>query len=374
LKTGTHASSPEVANGGRNASPGLPALRTISDGDAWDSLLLRLDALAGHSSPSPHILQTWHWGEHKQLWGWRSERLAIGPPGREIAAAQVLYRRIGPLPLTVAYCPKGPFVGTDSATVWASVLGALRLQARERGAAFLKIDPDVPADAPGMHAAWRSAGFVESDDAIQFPHTMRSDLLLEESEILAAMKTKTRYNVRLADRRGVEVRLGGLADVSSAVDLYAATAVRQGFATRVPAYYEQAWGMWLGADRAALILAEREGTLLSAAFIAAFGRTAWYLHGASSDEQRGAMAPYAALWSGLRWAKRRGCSTFDWWGGPDPADPSDPLWGVHRFKAGFGARLDLQMGAWDGPAHRIGHATYRLLLAARRAGRRARQR
>jgi lipid II:glycine glycyltransferase (peptidoglycan interpeptide bridge formation enzyme) len=239
----------------------------------------------------------------------------------------------------------------------------------------LKIDPDVPAEAEAVAAEWRQRGWRPSPEQIQFPNTMVSDLSGGRDALWAGLKQKTRYNIRLAERRDVRVRRGGEADLATFYGLYAATAARAPFAIRSREYYLDAWTMFLRQDRAAVLLAEREGRALAGVIPVAFGDTAWFLYGASADEGREHMPAYLAQWASLEWAIERGCRAYDWWGGPTRLEEDDPLWGVYRFKEGFGARWRPQLGAWDYPSDPARAAAYQALsrlralyLALRRRG------
>jgi lipid II:glycine glycyltransferase (peptidoglycan interpeptide bridge formation enzyme) len=276
-------------------------------------------------------------------------------------------RRAGRLPLAVGYVPRGPLLRqADDPDAWAGVLAGLEAWARARRLVLLKIDPDVPAAATAVEDAWRARGWISSAEQIQFPNTMESDLSGGPEALLAAMKPKTRYNIRLAERRGVTIRAGTTDDLPAFFALYAETARRNDFAIRVPEYYIDAASHFLAAGDAALLLAEREGRLLSGVVPVAYGPTTWYLYGASADEGREHMASYLAQWASLEWAVARGCRRYDWWGGPTGLDPSDPLWGVYRFKDGFGARWVRQLGAWDYAPSPLLHRLYRLAADRRK--------
>lgn len=328
----------------------------------WDDALCAIGARSAEPWGHPHVLQSAAWGALKLRWGWRPERLAWGAPGAERAAAQILLRRAGGL--TIGYAAKGPQVagGPDA---WRDVLSDLAVWARSRRLALLKIDADVPSAADEVAAVWRAAGFRPSAEPIQFPNTMESPLG-DDAALDAAMSPKGRYNVRLAARRGVRVRRGGVGDLDAFADLYLATAARQGFAARSRAYYLDAWSAFLAGGQAAVLLAEREGALLAGALCVRFGPTAWYLYGASADVGREHMAPHAALAASLRWARDAGCARFDWWGGPTALRDDDPLWGVYRFKRQLGARWRPQLGAWDLAPDPVRHGAYRVLARARR--------
>lgn len=352
----------------------------VDDAAAWDTALRALAARAP-GGPGPHVLQSWAWGEIKARWGWRVERLVWGERDDPVAAAQVMRRRVGRLPLSLGYVPKGPFVPAsaepDGAGVWSTVLADLEAWARRAGVATLKIDPDVDAARADVRAVWTARGWRPSPEQVQFPNTMRSplprasDAAAVEDQLLASYREKTRYNVRLAARRGVVVRRGGTEagspDLATFFDLYAATARRQQFGIRARDYYLDVWRTFVHAGQAAVLLAERDGRALAGAIPVRFGDTAWYLYGASADDGRADMAPYAALHACLCWSAAQGCATFDWWGGPtDPTDPADPLAGVARFKAGFGAVQATQLGAFDFAASPLRSRALDIAAATRR--------
>jgi peptidoglycan pentaglycine glycine transferase (the first glycine) len=197
------------------------------------------------------------------------------------------------------------------------------------------------------------------------------DLTPDEADLLAAMKSKTRYNIRLAERKGVTVRRGTSADVETFNRLMAATSTRNRFGVHSPAYYRAAFELFAPQERVALFLAGYRGEPLAGLIAFALGSTAWYFYGASSDAQRNLMAPYAVQWAAMRWAKGIGCTTYDLWGVPDEDEGileeqfigrSDGLWSVYRFKRGFGGRLVRSVGAWDRVYGPLRYRLYRWAL------------
>lgn len=330
------------------------------DDAAWDRQIQGIGAA--------HLLQGSDWGGLKSRWGWSVKRFVwIDDQDAVWAAAQVMTRRISRTPFVVAYVPKGPLlVDPSDAAAWTAVLSDVAAWARRIGLTLVKIDPDVPADATAIVTAWAGGGWRRSDAPVQFPNTMVTDLTVGESALLAAMHAKTRYNIGLARRRGVTVRYAGVDGLAAFHQLYMATSRRTGFGVRARAYYLDAWSALLTASRATVILAEREDRALAGVIPVTFGRTAWYLYGASADEGREHMPAYLAQWESLRWALGEGCRRYDWWGGPTELVASDPLWGVYRFKVGFGATWAPQVGAWDLPVRPWHWRAYRAVDAARR--------
>lgn len=315
--------------------------------DAWDAFV------AAH--PAGHILQTPAWGRLKAAFGWTCVRVALADQGRIVAGAQLLIR---PLPLrlaSVAYIPKGPLVDWDDHAGGAALWRAIDAAARVQQAAFLKIEPDIE-DSPAWRERLARLGFRPSPQTLQPPRTIEVDIAPDEETILGAMKPKTRYNIGLAQRKGVSVRQGSEADLPVFHQLMAETAQRDRFAVHSPDYYALAYRLFVPAGRAALLIAEYEGEPLAALMVFALGRRAWYFYGASSDRHRNRMPTYLLQWEAIRWARARGCILYDLWGVPDEDEETleaqftqrqDGLWGVYRFKRGFGGRLVRSVGAWD---------------------------
>lgn len=314
--------------------------------------------------PDPHVLQSWEWGDVKAQTGWHARRCALADPAG-VAVFQMLWRQpLGPLPLRVAYVPKGPLLDWTDLDLVDRALEAVERQAARLGCIYVKIDPDVDADTTAgrlvLHALQRR-GWRQSSDQVQFQNTAYSDLTADEETLLAGMKQKWRYNIRLAEKRGLHVRLGGEADFRAFYTLYAETGARDGFLIRPYDYYARTWRTFLAAQAeegnpagGALLLAEHpddtaggEGPV-AGLFLLRYGGRAWYFYGASGERRRRDMPNYLLQWEALRWAKAQGCTVYDWWGAPThPDDPADDMQGVWQFKQGFGAQLQTHIGAWD---------------------------
>lgn len=322
-------------------------VQILEDREAWNGALARL--------PGAHVLQTWEWGKTKAQTGWAARRLLFLSEGLPCAAASFLVHRLFRLPLAVAYVPRGPALDYADAPLLEAVLTRLEDEARRARAIFVKIDPDVRADSDtgvAAQAALRRRGWLSSAEQVQFRNTMILDLAQGEDALLAAMKQKTRYNVRLAQKRGVRVRAGSEDDLPVFYRLYAHTGERDGFLVRPYAYYETVWTTFLRAGLAHLLLAEVEGETVGGLILFRFGDTAWYFYGASADAHRERMPNHLLQWEAIRWARAQGCRRYDFWGAPDELDEKDPLWGVYRFKEGFGGEFVRGLGAWDFPVSR----------------------
>jgi len=219
--------------------------------------------------------------------------------------------------------------------------------------------------------AWRAIcrreDCLPETDTIQPPRTVIVDLTAPEEEILGRMKQKTRYNIRLAAKKGVTVRQGTAADLPAFNQLMQVTGRRNTFGVHEPRYYQEAFELF-SPDDVALWLAEYQGQPLAAIMVFVNGSRAAYLYGASSDEERQRMPAYAVQWAAMRWAKERGCESYDMWGVPDHPEEEleaqfngrdDGLWGVYRFKRGFGGQLQRTVGTADRVYNKMVYRLYR---------------
>lgn len=308
----------------------------------WDSFLA--------SHPQAHMLQTTAWGELKSEFGWGVERVINGEVG-----AQVLFRRL-PFGLSLAYIPKGPVGGNleleGKLQAWTGLWPEIDALCRRKKAILLKVEPDL----------WQEGGdnlalpkrFRRASHAIQPPRTIIVDLQADDEDILARMKQKTRYNIRLALRKNVIVRSSS--NLALFYDLMQITGERNEFGVHSYEYYQKAFDLFNPRGECQLFLAEFEREPLAAIMVFAHGGRAWYFYGASNNQHRHRMPTYLLQWEAMRWARSLGCSTYDLWGVPDEdeealenlfTERSDGLWSVYRFKRGFGGQLRRAAGPWD---------------------------
>ncbi|MGA2111335.1 MAG: peptidoglycan bridge formation glycyltransferase FemA/FemB family protein [Anaerolineales bacterium] len=295
--------------------------------------------------PEAHLLQTPEWGQLKSSFGWKTDWAL-----RDGEGAQVLFRPL-PFGLSLAYLPMGPV--PPSLAGLTRLLPDLDALCRQRHAFALKVEPDLPEDSR-LQAGLMELGFRPSAHTVQPPRSIVVDLQPSEEEILGRMKQKTRYNIHLAQRHGVRVESSE--DVEPFCNLMRITARRDGFASHAQAYYHRALDLFAPSGRAKLFLAYFEQQLVGGVMAFRQGERAWYLYGASADQHREKMPAYLLQWRAMQWAKAQGCRQYDLWGVPDfkEADLESRflekqrgLWGVYRFKRGFGGTLRRRIGAWD---------------------------
>lgn len=384
---------------------------SIVNGASWNTLIA--------SFPDPHLLQTWEWAQVKSHFGWSPLYVVWKNPGEAgavirdltaatlggqtpFAAALVLQRNIPIRTLSanlrVLYVPKGPLMQDWGNSAHRDrVFQDLKELGRKQGAIFLKIDPDIRLGKgiPGEEGAQefelgnqisnslRHQGWVFSSEQVQFRNTLLVDLKPSEELLLAGMKQKTRYNVRLAMRKGVSVRIGTQDDLGLLYRMYAETSVRDGFVIRDESYYRFLWQTFMSGDRspdisdgprALPLIAEVSGNPVAALVLFYFAKRAWYMFGMSREAHREKMPNHLLQWEAMRRAKLAGCTTYDLWGAPDEFVQSDPLWGVYRFKEGLGGVVVRHLGAWDLPIRPVIYKLYtellpRILAIMRRRGR-----
>lgn len=300
--------------------------------------------------PNAHILQTKAWGELKSYFGWTPAWLIQGRLGAQVLSQQL------PLGFRVAYIPRGPVSSSGSVidhADWPALQEELDAYCREHKVVFLKMEPDFWEGEPGDESQ-PFPGFKPSPHSIQPPRTIVVSLEGTEDQILARMKSKTRYNIRLAAKKGVTVRQ--ISSVDAFYDLLQGTSDRAAFGIHTLAYYQKTFEVFHPLGACAVFLAEFQGTPLASIMVFHSGDRSWYFYGASSNEHRELMPTYLIQWEAMRWAKERGCKNYDLWGVPDEdlhsleegfTSRSDGLWGVYRFKRGFGGQLVRASGPWD---------------------------
>jgi lipid II:glycine glycyltransferase (peptidoglycan interpeptide bridge formation enzyme) len=251
------------------------------------------------------------------------------------------------------------------------VLDDLQSFAKKQGAIFLKLDPDVAlgtgipnsegdsVDDGGqaVMSELKRRGWGFSADQIQFLNSVLIDLHPTEDEMLARMKQKTRYNVRLAEKKGVVLRVGILEDLGMLYKMYAETSVRDSFVIRDEGYYQTVWKSFMVNVQSPItnyqlpiaipLIAEVDHEPVAAIFVFMFAGRAYYVYGMSREAHREKMPTYLLQWEAMKRAKAAGCTVYDLWGAPEVFDESDSMWGVYRFKEGLGGQVVRTLGAWD---------------------------
>lgn len=308
-------------------------LRSV-DGAEWENFT---------STREIHLLQTASWGELKKRFGWRVERVTAGGFG-----AQILFKPL-PLGYTVAYIPKLSISMYFNLDVFSEGIDEI---CRANNAVFLKVELDVWQDDLLEFSLPRGYNF--SDHSIQPPNTILVDITGEEQDVLARMKQKFRYNIKLAAKKGVVVERSN--DVGAFHEIMRETGGRDGFNVHSQDYYQAAFDLFDRKGDVALLIAKYEHQPIAGVMAFARGNRAYYLYGASSNAERNRMPAYLAQWEAVIWAREKGCKEYDLWGIPDASEEeleanfetrSDDLWGVYRFKRGFGGNVRRSLNSLD---------------------------
>jgi peptidoglycan pentaglycine glycine transferase (the first glycine) len=306
-----------------------------------------------------HLLQTWGWGELKAGAGWHPLRLALWDRehGSIAAAAQILCRAAPHLPPRLGsfvYIPKGPVIDWYQPALCDAFFAQLNRFLRKQGVITLRMEPHLemlPAANDCLMESISNTQFYPAAP-IQPVRTIMLDLAPDEDALLANMKEKWRYNVRLAGRKGVTVRTAQSEDdVRSWYALLQTTSQRDRFGIHTFAYYLKAWRIFAPRKQAQLFLADVQGQLLAGIFVGLAARQAIYLYGASSSAQRSLMPNYLLQWHAIQWAKQQGATSYDFWGIPATDSEDEAMAGVYRFKRGWGGRVVRLVGCYEHVYH-----------------------
>lgn len=339
------------------------------------------------------MLQCLEWGEVKRP-DWHPLPVALDAAGAMQAAALVLRRSIPRSGRTLFYVSRGPILDWSRRDVVETMMARLREEAARHRAVFIKIDPAVPAGTPGVAETLRGLGFIPSPESrssfggTQPRFVMKLDIAQPLDAVLAGFHQKWRYNIRLAERKGVSVQDDCTrGDLQVFHDLYRVTAERDGFKGYPLTYFQRLWDVLVEKDMAKLFITRYQGQPLSAAISFILPPQCWYVFGASSNEHRNLMPNHLMQWAMMRWAKARGCTVYDFRGvhdvtktapgeGETVASLINHPDGLVRFKAGFGAELVEYVGEWDLPLNKPWYwlwtsARPRLTAALRRMRKRA---
>jgi len=319
------------------------------------------------------ILQTWEWGEFKSKYSWKQDHYVNEDAfGNFNAAALILMREqcISKLvpSIRILYVPHGPLLDWSNTEIVKESLENLKEYSRKQKAAYIKIDPQLvlaqnetnSTQANGsmgfdFREYLKSSGWIYSRQQIQFKNTFWIDLTKSEDELLAKMKQKTRYNIRLSEKKGVVVRRGSSNDIEAIYEMYAATSARDGFIIRPREYYFLLWKKFMEAGMAVPLIAEVEGESVGAIFLFHFNQKSYYMYGMSRDIHREKMPSYLLQWEAIKLSKSLGCKIYDLWGAPDVFNPFDRMWGVYKFKEGLGGEVIQTLGAFDFPTSKLAY-------------------
>lgn len=313
--------------------------------------------------------QSWEWGELAAREGKNIFRLAVEENGEIIATALLIKNKLFGN-FSYFYCPRGPIVSskvdpsdmpahavrTESDKVLKYLFNEIEKLASKEMIVFLRFEPQLKIENLSAGRQGCKLKIIKTID-IQPAKTLMIYLREDDKELLQAMHQKTRYNIKLAEKKGVSIRKGDESDFENFWLIFQETIKRDGFRLHSKEHYKKL----IKEDWIELYLAEYQGKILAGNITAFFGDTATYMHGASSNEYRNLMAPYALQWHCIKEARDRCCHFYDLYGIDEQKWP-----GVTRFKLGFGGRVVQYPGTYDAVFSSLWYTVYTVLRKIRR--------
>lgn len=290
-----------------------------------------------------HPLQSWAWGEFRKETGVGLSRL-MEENKKVKETFQITWHKIPYTKFCIGYCPKSVIPDREA-------IEGIKRMAQKKGAVFVKFEPNEKISAETIKKITnlgKDFNWVKGKPLFT-KYTFQLDIAKSEEELLKNMHQKTRYNLRLAQKKGVEIiednSEQGFEDYWKLME---ETTKRQGFFAHGKGYHRKMWKNMTGSGMGHLFKAVYQGKTLTTWMIFILNDILYYPYGASSNENREVMASNLMMWEVIRYGKKQGCKLFDMWGslGPEP-DERDPWYGFHRFKQGYGAELVEFLGSYD---------------------------
>ena len=302
--------------------------RATVEAQAWDAELAAM--------PNPHLLQSYRWGELQSRFGWEVHRRQIEVDGVSVPVSVLTTPTLVPGGRR-GYVGKGPALAADRID---AALPPLAAMAQELDLAFITIEPEI-------EAGWTPPGPWQPATATQPEHTAIVDLRPGAEAILASLKPKTRYNVRVAEKKGVVVEESD--DVSAFAELAEMTSARHRIQLAREPYYRAVHELLAGDGSCRIYLARHQGQALAGIMVLRFAGRATYLFGASAPQGRNLMPAYLLHWHAIQAMRRLGDVEYDLWGMPPNDQPGHQLSGLWQFKSGWSGKFVSFAGAFDLP-------------------------
>ncbi|MDR2753686.1 MAG: aminoacyltransferase [Oscillospiraceae bacterium] len=288
--------------------------------------------------PCGHFMQSAQWAQLKREWG-REVVVSRNAEGKIVGGMSVLVRKMPLFGRTMLYIGRGPVAAPDDFATLEDLFKSIPVLAKKHKAYIFKMDPPVPKSNEAFIDFMVAQGFRQPSDDAHFKGVQSRFVFLlnlagkTEEEVFASFHPKTRYNIRLAQKRGVEVKLCGPEACEDFARIMHTTGARDGFIVRPQAYFERMLGAM--GEHARLYMAYFEGEPIAGALPIQYGDKTWYLYGASDNAHRNCMPNYLLQWEMIRWAVEGGSRLYDFRGVSGGLNESDILPGLYKFKKGF---------------------------------------
>jgi len=301
--------------------------------------------------PKGHFMQSLKWAQVKS--NWHNEIITVEDRQGDIKGSMsLLIRKLPLVNYTIMYSPRGPVCDMHNKDTIKELIDKAKDTARKYKSYVLKIDPDIEKDDTKFAEIAKELKMKIKNDSKDFEgaqprFVFRLDLRNKtEEELLMSFHHKVRYNIRLAVRKGVEIRIGTKEDIPEFHRVMVETGLRDNFVVRSAEYFEKMLDC-LGPDNIRLYLAYYQGKLIAGTIAILYGNKCWYLYGASSNRHRNVMPNYLLQWEMIKWALENNCDIYDFRGVSGNLDENHPLYGLYRFKKGFGGKFTEFVGELD---------------------------
>ena len=297
-----------------------------------------------------HFLQTSLWGKVKDDWGWFGV-ICRNDSGEITGTLAVLLRKISKLPYTMMYAPRGPVCDFDDKETFSSLIAGAKEEGKKHNAYQLKIDKDVPVENEEYKSMVTSEGFALKERTLDFEDFQCRFVFRinidgrNEDEVFASFHSKHRYNVRVALKHNVEVKICGSEKAEEFYEIMQETGERDNFAIRSAAYFAKILDVF--GENARLYMAYFEDKPIAGTLAVRYGNKVWYFYGGSLNSHRNVMPNYLLQWEMIKWAIQSGCDIYDFRGVSGNVDENSPLYGLYRFKKGFNGDFVEFMGEMD---------------------------
>lgn len=300
-----------------------------------------------NQSPYGHIHQTFEWGEIKSHFGWTPLRFIAEDKGRVVATISLL--KMYKMGLPILYASRGPILDYEDYNTANFILPQLRIIARKEKVMFLRISPAVRRSNEGIKKMLEKNKFTLAGNPQQHQVTMALPLEGKTPEqLLESFHHKTRYNIRLSLKKGVEVRkCKDIAEIDDFYKIMQQMAKRQNYKLFSLDFYKTVYKVLVPKKMAELYLAFYEGKLIGGLFNLNFAQKSWYMWGASNYQHRHLMANYGLHWAAIQDALAKDLKFYDFQGIPENLDPKSPMYGFYNFKKGFQGETIKWIGEYD---------------------------
>ena len=301
--------------------------------------------------PKGHFMQSVRWAHVKSFW--KNEIVTVEDGDGAIKGSiSLLIRKLPLLPYTMMYSPRGPVCDPHDGETMKALLDKCRKLAKKYRSYALKMDPDIEIEDTRFEEIVRNFGFkvsrgLKNYEGIQPRFVFRLDLKGKtEEQLMKDFHQKVRYNIRLAERKGVTVKVGSRDDVAVFHRLIVETGIRDHFVVRSREYYEKVFDSF-APDNIRVFIAYYGDEPIAGTVGILYGNKCWYLYGASKNEHRNLMPNYLLQWNMIRWALESGCEIYDFRGVPGDLDENNPMYGQYKFKEGFKGKFTEFTGMLD---------------------------